>query len=147
MTYKAVAYISSAISGLATDQLDHLLVDARAHNQIAGVTGVLLYDGRRFFQYFEGPTESVERIYSRIRSSVLHHDLVELHHYPIEFPYFTQWNMGCKEVEDSVLQKISTQQRMREADHLQEVDGEIGSPALHDLVEFWSQIQTDVTPT
>lgn len=145
MTYKAVAYTSKAASALTTEELDHLLVDARARNQIAGVTGILLYDGNRFFQYFEGPVDGVERIYTRIRASTMHHELEELHNYPVEFPYFTQWTMGCKDVEGSVLQKICTQQWIREADHLQQIDGELESPALRDLVDFWSELQADQT--
>lgn len=143
MNYKAVAYISKAASVLTSEQIDHLLVDARAHNRIAGVTGILLYDGSRFFQYFEGPVDGVERIYGRIRASTKHHGLEELHHYPIEIPYFTQWTMGCKNVDGSVLQKICTQEWMREADHLETLGEEIGSPALCDLIEFWAALEAD----
>lgn len=139
MNLRAIAYISTAVSGLTSADIDKLLVDARAHNAIAGVTGILLYDGTHFFQYFEGPDEGVERIYNRIRASRMHVDIKELHSYPIERTYFTQWNMGCKEVDDSVLQKLSTQQWCREITHLSEDIEVVDSPALKDLVQFWEQ--------
>lgn len=141
MPYRAIAYISRAISGLTITELDNLLVDARAHNQVANVTGILLYDGSRFFQYFEGPADGVDRIYGRIRSSTLHHDIQELHNYPIDLPYFTQWNMGCKDVDGSVLQKLSTQQWVREAEQLQQIGPQSDSPALLDLQRFWTTDQ------
>jgi len=35
MSNRAVAYVSTAVSGLTPAEVDHLLVDARAHNQLA----------------------------------------------------------------------------------------------------------------
>ena len=78
MTHRAVAYVSTAVAGRTPADLDRLLIDARAHNRMEGVTGVLLHDGHRFFQYFEGPPAGVEKIYARIRDSRMHVGLQEL---------------------------------------------------------------------
>ena len=45
MTHRAVAYTSTAVAGLTPADLDHLLVDARAHNRMEGVTGGLDLSG------------------------------------------------------------------------------------------------------
>ena len=140
MSLRAVAYVSTAVAGLGTADLDHLLVDARAHNQLAGVTGVLLFDGRQFFQYFEGPEEGVDRAYERIRNSHMHVDLRELYSAPVDKLHFSQWHMGCTHTEGSVLQQLSTQQWQREAEFLQdEVAQSDASPALRELLAFWAQ--------
>lgn len=136
MEFAAVAYRSTAVSGLGGDALDHLLVDARAHNQMEGVTGVLLYDGRHFFQYFEGDAPGVARIYARIRASQLHVDLQELQQGPVSQLYFRHWYMGCRETGSSVLQKLSSQQWRREAATLP-AEAE-DPPGLHALLDFWT---------
>jgi len=140
MSLRAVAYVSTAVAGLSTADLDHLLVDARAHNQVVGVTGVLLFDGQRFFQYFEGPEEGVARAYERIRNSHMHVDLRELHNDVVQTLHFSQWHMGCSHTEGSVLQQLSTQQWQREAEFLQDELEQAGaSPALQELLAFWAQ--------
>lgn len=143
MSLRAVAYISTAVAGLSNDDLDHLLVDARAHNQVAGVTGVLLFDGQRFFQYFEGPEDGMERAYERIRQSRMHVELQELHNDVVDARHFSQWHMGCTHTEGSVLQQLSTRQWQREVEYLEDDAAQPGaSPALRELLDFWMAVGT-----
>ena len=135
MDYTAIVYRSTALTGLDADALDHLLVDARAHNQMAGVTGVLLYDGRGFLQYFEGARDDVDRIYARIRASRLHVDLQELQNGPVAQLFFQQWYMGCQQVGGSVLQKLSSQQWQHEIENVRQEA--VTSPGLAQLLRFW----------
>ncbi len=142
MTQWAVAYVSTAVAGLTLADLDHLLVDARAHNSLEGVTGVLLHDGQRFFQYFEGPEEGVARIYARIRDSRMHVGLEELRNGPAEQLYFTRWHMGSSRAEGSVLQELSSRQWRQEAGYLREDVALAGNPqGLRELLAFWEQQQ------
>ncbi len=48
MALQAIAYASEAVHGLGTDGLERMVQRSIAHNQLAGVTGLLLFDGRRF---------------------------------------------------------------------------------------------------
>ncbi len=140
MAYRAVAYVSTAVTGLTPADIDHLLVDARAHNQLASVTGVLLYDGHHFYQYFEGPEENVERIYERIRTSRMHVELDERHNYSLPRPRFNHWHMSCRHPEGSVLQKLSNTQWLHALEQLQEEVGQgSGTPALRELLGFWER--------
>lgn len=142
MSHSAVAYISTAVAGLTPADLDHLLVDARTHNKMLGVTGVLLYDGHFFFQYFEGPSEGVATIYARINASRMHVELHELQSGPVSQLYFPQWYMGCSHTEGSVLQKLSHQQWKREAVNLPDDLEQAGnSPGLRELQAFWIRLQ------
>jgi hypothetical protein len=140
VAYRAVAYLSTAVAGLTLADIDHLLVDARAHNQVAGVTGVLLYDGHQFFQYFEGPEENAERIYERIRNSRMHVEINELHDYTLHRPRFHHWHMSCRNPHGSVLQKLCNTEWLHALEQLQEEVGQgSGTPALRDLLAFWER--------
>ncbi|WP_312328425.1 BLUF domain-containing protein [Stenotrophomonas sp.] len=63
MPLQALVYSSQPLPGLALYQIDDLAKDAAAHNLIAGVTGVLLTDGKRFLQYREGPGDGIDFVY------------------------------------------------------------------------------------
>lgn len=86
MPIRAVAYVSTACSdiaehdalGIGSGKLDALVEDAARFNRQAGVTGVLLFDGTRFFQYMEGPEDGIAIAYGRVRAASSHHDLIEL---------------------------------------------------------------------
>ncbi|MTI74969.1 MAG: BLUF domain-containing protein [Stenotrophomonas sp.] len=145
MTHRAVAYVSTAVAGLTPADLDRLLIDARAHNRMEGVTGVLLHDGHRFFQYFEGPPAGVEKIYARIRDSRMHVGLQELQDGPVEQLYFAQWHMGCSRTDGSALRELSSRQWRQEARYLGEDLAHAGdTPGLRGLLAFWEQQQEAV---
>jgi len=78
MGLEAIAYASVAVKGLTASDLNGLVQRAAAVNKLAGVTGLLLFDGARFLQYFEGPDDGIATVYSRIRNSPFHSDVVEL---------------------------------------------------------------------
>ncbi len=87
MPIRAVAYVSTACSeiaehdalGIGSGKLDALVEDAARFNRQAGVTGVLLFDGTRFFQYMEGPEDGLHVAYGRVLAASSHHDVIELH--------------------------------------------------------------------
>lgn len=89
-----IAYISSATRPLSAPELEALLIDARAFNQSVDVTGVLLYNGSAFFQYFEGAEAACGEVYGRIKRSSRHHSIVELGNSHIAERQFAQWAMA-----------------------------------------------------
>ncbi|MBW8775888.1 MAG: BLUF domain-containing protein [Stenotrophomonas sp.] len=54
MPNRAIVYVSEAVPGFTSERLKTLMEDAARFNRSAGVTGVLLFDGRHFLQYMEG---------------------------------------------------------------------------------------------
>lgn len=86
MPIRAVAYVSTASSVIAESEaleigslkLDALVEDGARFNRQAGVTGVLLFDGKRFFQYMEGPEDGLSIAFGRVLAASSHHDVVEL---------------------------------------------------------------------
>lgn len=58
--------------------LEDMVVAANKKNSEAGVSGILLFNGKLFFQLLEGPEENVRAIYRAICEDPRHHNVVEL---------------------------------------------------------------------
>ena len=93
MPIRAVVYASEAVKELSIGQLEVLVADAARFNKVAGVTGVLLYDGVRFVQYFEGPEDGVAGVYERVLQSTSHSGIVELARGRVSSRQFPYWSM------------------------------------------------------
>ncbi|HEL3816632.1 TPA: BLUF domain-containing protein [Stenotrophomonas maltophilia] len=78
MPNRAIVYVSEAVSGFTSERLKALMEDAARFNRSAGVTGVLLFDGRHFLQYMEGPADGLDVAFSRVSGAGSHTDLMEL---------------------------------------------------------------------
>lgn len=72
----SLIYVSRVANRFALDQLDALAADAAERNAQAGVTGLLLCNGRHFLQLLEGEEMAVRATMSRIAQDQRHHDLV-----------------------------------------------------------------------
>ena len=104
---RSVAYISSTTGTLPDAELERLLVDARSFNESVGVTGVLLYNGASFFQYFEGETVECERVFGRIIGSTRHHSVHTLVDRTVQARYFSNWTMAFSTASNSELLALS----------------------------------------
>lgn len=78
MPIHAVVYASHVAADLPADRLEVLVQDAARFNAIAGVTGLLLFDGERFLQYLEGPEDGLHAAYDRVLTATSHFDVVQL---------------------------------------------------------------------
>lgn len=58
--------------------LEDMVAAANLKNRRSDVTGILLFNGRHFFQLLEGPEEQVKEIYRCICNDPRHHNIVEL---------------------------------------------------------------------
>lgn len=130
----AVVYASRATKEISPVEIDRLLVSARTNNARLGVSGVLLYGRKQFFQYFEGTREGIDEVYERVRQSSLHTDIVELENTPITQRLFNRWFMGFAEAPESVLQKLSHEQWDRERPWMETL--ETVSPGMRRLLSF-----------
>jgi hypothetical protein len=88
-----VVYRSRAVAPLSDPDLQHLLQTAQARNYREGITGVVLYDDSRFFQWLEGPQDGVERVMGSIRNDRRHTDLEVLSHHAAPARRFDGWDM------------------------------------------------------
>lgn len=107
MPLRAIAYVSEAPAGLSSTALDALVDDAARFNTVAGVTGVLLFDGGRFLQYFEGPEDGMAAVHERILQARSHHGIVELCQGRVPQRYFPFWGMRWLGVEPALIRQLS----------------------------------------
>ncbi|WP_428537609.1 BLUF domain-containing protein [Rhodopila sp.] len=88
-----MVYRSRAVRPLSGLDLHRLTQAAQARNRAECITGLVLYDGSRFFQWLEGPRESLARIMRSILNDVRHTDIHVLHNQPIAARCFGDWSM------------------------------------------------------
>jgi hypothetical protein len=88
-----VVYRSRAVAPLPDQDLQHLIRSAQSRNQREAITGVVLYDDSRFFQWLEGPVDGVARVMDSILSDARHTDLEILTRRTAATRRFKDWNM------------------------------------------------------
>jgi hypothetical protein len=89
----SLVYRSRAVAPLSAAELYQLTRQAQARNSREAITGVMLYDDRRFFQWLEGPNDSVGRVMHSIRNDTRHTDIEVLDTRPTAERTFADWSM------------------------------------------------------
>jgi FAD-dependent sensor of blue light len=89
-------------SNTTGDEADvaRILEQSRHNNALEGVTGVLWADGKQFVQVLEGPDDSVQATFERIRGDPRHHNIIVLHDMPIAEREFGGWSMVLRRARD-----------------------------------------------
>jgi len=105
MALHEIVYMSLACEAMSPEQLAVLMERARACNQAAGVTGMLVYHEREFMQLLEGERSVIETLYDKIATDPRHQQVYQLWAAPITTRNFHDWTMGFVAVDDSVLQR------------------------------------------
>lgn len=106
MPLRAIAYASQALPDLSAERLQRVVEDAARFNRMAGVTGVLLHDGRRFLQYIEGPPDGIDSVYERILQAGSHVDIIELARSRLGQRQFPYWSMRALPVDAPMLRQL-----------------------------------------
>ncbi|KRG73843.1 F420H2:quinone oxidoreductase [Stenotrophomonas chelatiphaga] len=106
MPLHAIAYVSQARSALSPQELDALLADATAFNRMAGVTGVLMFDGERFLQYLEGPRDGLDSVYGRVLNASIHHGVRQLAAGAVVMRWFPHWTMANRRIDPLTMTHI-----------------------------------------
>lgn len=88
-----VVYRSRAVTPLAPPELDGLVRTSQARNRRDGITGVMLYDDSRFFQWLEGPPGGVDRLMRSIERDPRHTDVEILSQRSRSGRCFADWDM------------------------------------------------------
>lgn len=104
-----IAYLSTGFP-MSRGDLHAMLKAARAFNRQVDVSGVLFHHHGRFFQYFEGAEEAVQKVRDRILRSPLHHSIRILMDAPIDERAFSDWYMGFCEPAADEFEAIATTQ-------------------------------------
>ncbi len=106
-----LCYISTARPGVGWDEVDDILAQSRRNNARHRVTGLLLFNGKRFLQILEGDATLVEAAYGRIIKDDRHRAIVKLSERAITEREFGGWDMAFErfagERRDAVSAKVS----------------------------------------
>lgn len=88
-----IVYRSRAARPLDMPALQSLVDGAQSRNRKESITGLMLYDDSRFFQWLEGPPVGVARIMHSIQRDTRHKDLEILADQTAEKRSFGGWSM------------------------------------------------------
>lgn len=89
----SVVYRSRAIAPLSGYELYELVQAAQRRNAAEAITGLLLYEDGRFYQWLEGPFEAVARVMRSIRVDRRHTGVEILSEKPVAQRQFADWTM------------------------------------------------------
>jgi Sensors of blue-light using FAD len=78
VTQRQILYLSHLVPSASYDVFAAICQVSRTHNEQHGIAGVLLFDGHRFCQWLEGPTDAVLQTMQRIRCDRRHEAVVML---------------------------------------------------------------------
>jgi len=102
MALTELIYMSTLV-GDSEQELGAILESSVRHNQLNGITGMLLFYRGGFLQVLEGEALQVQETYSRICGDKRHCDILTLSSSEIPRRHFENWSMGYKYVDPSVI--------------------------------------------
>jgi hypothetical protein len=97
----SLVYCSRAAAGVDAAAVDRIIETSRRRNHAHGITGLLVFGSGIFFQWLEGPRDSVLELMALIRTDPRHQAIVMLN--PGEElgeRLFGDWDMELVEAED-----------------------------------------------
>lgn len=115
-----ILYCSLLAPDQPTQIVGRIVTHARSRNASEGITGLLVFDGMRFCQHFEGPPEPVHALLARLEADRRHTELRVLHHGSLPARRYLRFEMGLAEVEHQ--------------DHLAEIAQLQGDEALRQFI-------------
>jgi blue light- and temperature-responsive anti-repressor len=86
-------YRSTATATFGVAELGQLLEHARTRNRSLSITGMLVYDDGCFFQWLEGPSMAVDKLWRAIQLDPRHRDVRLLGQHSIPVRLFGDWEM------------------------------------------------------
>ncbi len=98
-----ISYRSRAVRPFSELELAQLLESARRYNRANGLTGLLVYDEGRFFQWIEGSPEKLSIVWESIQRDTRHTDIQIMGNQSVPLRFFGDWDMRF-----SVRKKAST---------------------------------------
>lgn len=88
-----ISYRSRAVRPFSELQLAQLLEQAREYNHANGLTGLLVYDEGRFFQWIEGSPDKLAEVWKSIQRDPRHTDIQIMGNQNVPLRFFGDWDM------------------------------------------------------
>lgn len=105
--FLSLIYTSHAVDSMQQDEIIHLLEVCERNNSQNGISGMLLFDGKRtFIQVLEGETHTVENLYEKIKVDPRHTNVTSLGRRGIPKREFADWRMGFRTMDKANTAKL-----------------------------------------
>ena len=111
MSLHRLVYLSRARENLSLSVLNDLSLNARKRNEIHQITSLLMFDGRYFLHYAEGPAASLTWLLDNVRQDKRHNDLCLLSHHPCQTRIFPDWPLNIVDLSHFAGKPIPHNQR------------------------------------
>lgn len=113
--YHAV-YCSRASLGVDGPAVDRIIASSHRLNPARGITGLLVFGSGVFFQWLEGPRDSVLELMSTLRTDARHRDMVTLEESEeVRERLFPDWTMELVTASDLRDVLLDAQESARDA--------------------------------
>lgn len=96
-----VLYCSTLAQDLPPTTVGSIATRARARNAERGITGLLVFDGMRFCQHFEGPRRNVLQLMERLEADPRHVQMRVVYEGELLQRRYHAFDLGLAQVEDS----------------------------------------------
>lgn len=115
-----LTYRSRATAPLSAAELGRLRDQAAARNHAEGISGIVLYDDDRFFQWIEGPPKAIRRVWASISEDQRHTEIEALSLHAASVRLFGQWDLklATKRQELAAFLPVATEGFTREESRL-----------------------------
>ena len=95
-----ILYCSLLAPGQPTEVVGQIVTRARARNATEGITGLLVFDGMRFCQHFEGPRKQVLGLLNRLEADPRHIEMRVVYEGGLSKRRYQRFEMGLAQTED-----------------------------------------------
>lgn len=102
-----IIYMSQAPETLSMAALVVILMQARANNERAHITGALVYGEGQFMQVIEGQEAAVTALYERIARDPRHQSVFKLADKAVTGRRFSEWSMAFSEVDQDQFKDLA----------------------------------------
>ena len=89
-----LVYRSKATGEVGSLALFNLLTQARQKNAELNITGHLIFDGEFFTQWIEGPSSSLDQLWTSLQKDNRHQQIMLISRTPTEARRFAEWTMA-----------------------------------------------------
>jgi hypothetical protein len=100
MHLREILYSSLLAPHQPTAVVGQIVSRARMRNAEKGITGLLVFDGLRFCQHFEGPEDQVSSLVRLLQTDPRHESMRVLYEGPVQQRHYHRFELGFAEVED-----------------------------------------------
>ena len=117
-----LVYFSRACAAMDAAAIDRIVEVSQRNNPALGITGLLVFGGGVFFQWLEGPRDSVTGLMAKLPSDARHQDIVILSaSEDSHVRLFPQWAMelvNTTDIRTVLLEALETTEDLHNAEAL-----------------------------